>query len=186
MTAPRPHLTALAPAFAIRAERPTDVAARERLLDAAFGPERFAKTCERLREGRRPADGLALVAEDRERRLVATVRLWHVDAGSAGPALMLGPIAVDASARSRGIGAALMDAAIAHARRLGHRAVVLVGDAAYYERFGFRPEPTRGLDLPGPVDRARFLGLELVEGALDGASGMVVPTGRVLLARRAA
>ncbi len=186
MDRPRPHLTALAPTFAIRAERPSDVAARERLLDAAFGPERFAKTCERLREGRRPADGLALVAEDHARRLVATVRLWHVEAGSAGPALMLGPIAVDAAARSQGIGAALMDAAIAHARRLGHRAIVLVGDAPYYARFGFRPEPTLGLDLPGPVDRTRFLGLELVPDALRGALGMVEATGRPLTAARAA
>jgi predicted N-acetyltransferase YhbS len=186
MTSSRPHLASLAPAFRIRAERAADEGAREHLLDAAFGAERFAKTCERLREGRRPADGLALVAEDRAGRLVATVRLWHVEAGSAGPALMLGPIAVAAEARSQGIGAALMEAAIAHARRLGHRAIVLVGDAPYYDRFGFRPELTLGLELPGPVDRARFLGLELLPGALHGAAGPVEATGRPLTAARAA
>lgn len=183
----RPHLTALAPAaFRIRDERARDLAAREALLDAAFGPERFTKTCERLREGRRPAAGLALVAEGRDGRLIGTVRLWHVAAGDAGASLMLGPIAVDADARSLGIGGALMRAAIGRAGGLGHRSIVLVGDAPYYARFGFSPELTRGLDLPGPVDRARFLGLDLAEGALLGARGLVIATGRPLDLVRAA
>lgn len=181
------HLAALpTPAFVLRDERAGDVVARERLLDAAFGPARFTKTCERLREGRRPAEGLALVAEDGEGRLIGTVRLWHVDLGDAGAGLMLGPIAVAAEARSLGLGAALMRVAIDRARRLGHRAVMLVGDAAYYERFGFSTVPTLGLDLPGPVDRHRFLALELVSGALDRASGMVVATGALEVTARAA
>jgi predicted N-acetyltransferase YhbS len=183
----RAHLAALAsPAFRLRDERAHDLAAREALLDAAFGPTRFAKTCERLREGRLPAEGLALVAEDAAGRLIGTVRLWHVEAGSAGDALMLGPIAVAGEARSLGLGRALMDVAIDRARRLGHRSIVLVGDAPYYTRFGFAPEATLGLDLPGPVDRARFLGLELVAGALTGAEGRVVATGAPETAVRAA
>jgi predicted N-acetyltransferase YhbS len=182
-----PTLTALAgPAFRIRDERPGDAGARERLLDAAFGPDRFAKTCERLREGRRPADRLALVAEDAAGRSVGTVRLWHVEIGTAGPGLMLGPVAVAAEVRRFGLGGALIETAIDRARRLGHRAIVLVGDEPYYRRFGFRADPTLALDLPGPVDRARFLALELVEGALDGARGMVTATGLPLVATRAA
>lgn len=182
----RPHLAVATPAFHVRDEIDTDFAAREALLDAAFGPTRFAKTCERLREGRRPAEGLALVAEGADGRLIGTVRLWHVEAGSAGAALMLGPIAIDAEARSLGLGGALMRVAIDRARRFGHRAIVLVGDAPYYTRFGFTPEATLGLDLPGPVDRARFLGLDLVEGALSGASGMVDATGAFEAIARAA
>lgn len=174
----RPHLRALpASAFRIRDERRCDVAAREALLDAAFGAARFTKTCERLREGRRPAGGLALVAEDRAGRLIGTVRLWHVEAGDAGASLMLGPIAIDSDARSLGLGAALMRAAIGRAKRLRHRSIVLVGDAPYYVRFGFSPALTLGLDLPGPVDRARFLALELETGALAEARGMVAATG---------
>ena len=181
------HLAALpAPAFLLRDERATDLAARERLLDAAFGATRFARTCERLREGRRPAEGLALVAEDPTGRLIGTVRLWHVDLGSAGAGLMLGPIAVDAESRSLGLGATLMNVAIDRARRLGHRAVVLVGDAPYYARFGFSPDLTTDLDLPGPVERPRFLALELVDGALAGARGMVVATGEIEAVARAA
>lgn len=156
----------------LRLEKRRDRGAREALLDAAFGATRFEKTCERLRENNRPAEGLSLVAT-KQGRLVGTLRLWPVVTGDGRAMLLLGPLAVDASARSAGIGARLMRLAIKRARRAGHSAILLVGDAPYYARFGFSPELTRGLDLPGPVDRARFLGLELVPGALQGASGVV-------------
>jgi predicted N-acetyltransferase YhbS len=166
--------------IAIRDEIFTDAFARERLLDAAMGPERFAKTCERLREGRLPARALSFVAEESSGEIVGTVRLWHVAAGDR-PALMLGPLAVDCARRSAGLGGALMRHALGAAEALGHHAVLLVGDAPYYRRFGFSCDPVAGLDLPGPVDRARFLGLELSPGALAGASGMVRATGAVPL-----
>lgn len=156
----------------LRLEKRRDRDAREALLDTAFGATRFEKTCERLRESNCPAEGLSLVAT-KQGHLVGTLRLWPVMTGDGRNALLLGPLAVDASARSAGIGARLMRLAIKRARRAGHRAILLVGDAPYYARFGFSPELTRGLDLPGPVDRARFLGLELVPGALQGASGVV-------------
>ena len=55
--------------------------------------------------------------------------------------------------------------------------MLLVGDAAYYRRFGFAPETTGSLWLPGPYERSRFLGLELRPGALEGARGLVSATG---------
>src|ERR1700754_4963549 len=184
MTALR-KTTAVAPAtealpFAIRAERASDVAAREALLDASFGESRHGRTCQRLREGRAPAEGLAFTAVHRG-RLVGTVRLWHVTAGGV-PALVLGPLAVNSSCRSLGIGAALMNHALAVAKERGHGAVILLGDAPYYARFGFSPLKTGELSLPGPFERDRLLGLELRAGALDDAWGMIVPTG--MAARR--
>jgi predicted N-acetyltransferase YhbS len=110
-------------------------------------------------------------------RLVGTVRLWHVSVGGI-PALMLGPLAVEASSRKFGAGAALMDHALAAAKARGHRAVILLGDAPYYARFGFSGAKTRELSLPGPFERDRLLGLELSEGALDGAWGMIEATGK--------
>ncbi|MFD1333085.1 GNAT family N-acetyltransferase, partial [Methylopila musalis] len=80
----------------IRDEAPADAGAREALLDRAFGPARFAKTCERLREGRLPAQGLALTAVDADGRMVGTLRFWHVALGDGRGALMLGPLAVEA------------------------------------------------------------------------------------------
>ena len=112
-------LTRDAVPFVIRAERASDVVAREALLDASFGDDRHARTCQRLRDGRVPAEGLAFSAVHRG-RLIGTVRLWHVSAGGV-PALVLGPLAVDASCRSLGIGAALMTHALAAARARGRR-----------------------------------------------------------------
>ncbi|WMT76230.1 N-acetyltransferase [Bradyrhizobium sp. Ash2021] len=169
--------------FAIRAERASDVVAREALLDACFGDNRHTRTCQRLRDGRAPAEGLSLSAV-RQGRLVGTVRLWHVSAGGK-PALMLGPLAVDATCRGLGVGAALMDHALAVAKARGHGAVILLGDAPYYARFGFSGLKTGELSLPGPFERDRLLGLELCEGALDGAWGMIAPTGALLLRPRA-
>lgn len=186
MTALRTPQTALTPKaapFAIRAERACDVAAREALLDACFGENRHQRTCQRLRDGRGPAAGLALAAM-REGKLVGTVRLWHVSAGSR-PALVLGPLAVDPACRELGIGAALMRQALAAARARGHAAVILLGDAPYYARFGFSAEKTGELSLPGAFERERLLGLEFTEGALDGAWGMIVPTGKALPKARA-
>ena len=178
MTALRKTQIALNPdaaPFAIRAERASDVVAREALLDACFGDNRHARTCQRLRDGRAPAEGLALSALA-QGRLVGTLRLWHVSAGGV-PALMLGPLAVDPSCRKLGVGAALMNRALATAKARGHGAVVLLGDAPYYTRFGFSGLKTTELSLPGPFERDRLLGLELRDGALDGAWGMIAPAG---------
>lgn len=186
MTALRKTTNALisdAAPFAIRAEQASDVAAREALLDACFGANRHMRTCQRLRDGRAPAEGLSLSAMSGG-RLVGTLRLWHVSAGGQ-PALMLGPLAVEASSRKLGAGAALMDHALAAAKARGHRAVILLGDAPYYARFGFSAAKTGQLSLPGAFERERLLGLELSEGALDGAWGMIVPTGKPLLKTRA-
>ncbi|MBX9646613.1 MAG: N-acetyltransferase [Xanthobacteraceae bacterium] len=177
-------LTSDAAPFAIRAERSSDVVAREALLDACFGDNRHTRTCQRLRDGRAPAEGLALSALVRG-RLVGTVRLWHVSVGGL-PALMLGPLAVEDSSRKYGVGAALMDHALAAAKTRGHRAVILLGDAPYYARFGFTAAKTGELSLPGPFERDRLLGLELSEGALDGAWGMIAATGKPLPKTQAA
>jgi predicted N-acetyltransferase YhbS len=141
------------------------------------------RTCQRLRDGRAPAEGLAFSAV-RNGKLVGTVRLWHVNAGGR-PALVLGPLAVDPSCRGLGIGAALMRHALSAAAARGHGAVILLGDAPWYARFSFTSARTAELSLPGPFERERLLGLELSDGALNGACGMIVPTGSAL-ARRAA
>ena len=142
------------------------------------------RTCQRLRDGRAPAEGLALSAV-RRGLLVGTVRLWHVSAGGR-PALVLGPLAVDRACRKLGVGAALMQAALAAARDAGHPAVILLGDAPYYARFGFSADKTGDLSLPGPFERDRLLGLELRQGGLDSARGLIAPSGALLPRPKAA
>ena len=112
-------LTSKAAPFAIRAERASDAVAREALLDACFGANRHTRTCQRLRDGRTPAEGLAFSAV-LDGHLVGTLRLWHVSAGGV-PALVLGPLAVDECCRKLGAGTALMDHALAAAAARGHR-----------------------------------------------------------------
>lgn len=168
--------------FIIRDEISADIVAREALLDTCFGDSRFAKTSERLREGRLPAAGLAFTAAsagiDGSERLIGTVRLWSVSAGRQRPALLLGPLAVDPDCQSLGLGGALMRHAIATATALDHGAILLVGDAPYYARFGFNTALAGELWMPGPFARERFLGLELQAGALKGAQGILRATGR--------
>jgi predicted N-acetyltransferase YhbS len=173
-------------AFTIDRENAGDVVARERLLDRSMGEGRFRKSSEKLRRGRVPAEGLALVARDLDGHAIGTVRLWNVEAGvdASGNgvcALLLGPLAVDPSHEGKGIGGALMRAALAEARDRGHGAILLVGDPEYYERFGFFAEKTQHLVMPGPFERRRFLALELVEGWLEGAAGILVASGRKLV-----
>ena len=160
----------------IRNEMPLDIGERERLLDRVWGASRFQKTAERLREGREPSGGLSFVAE-RDGDVVGTVRLWDICAGPGRPAVLLGPLAVDESQRCRGIGGALMRRALTAARRRKRGAVLLVGDAAYYGRFGFSAETSGALWLPGPYERDRLLACELAPGALLGARGLIGATG---------
>src|ERR1700730_9723736 len=100
--------------------------------------------------------------------------------GPRRPALLLGPLAVASDCRNRGIGTALVRRASSEARERGHRVVLLVGDAAYYSRFGFASEKTQALWLPRPDERHRLLAVELSAGALDGAQGLVHATGRII------
>ncbi|HWT64079.1 MAG TPA: N-acetyltransferase [Ochrobactrum sp.] len=170
-------------AFAVVGETAEHVVTREALLDRAMGEGRRRKSSEKLRRGRLPAEGLAFAAIGVDGSLTGTVRLWNVHAGLDAfgfpvSALLLGPLAVDPSAAGCGIGSALMQQAIAEAKRLGHGAILLVGDPEYYERFGFSAEKTGELAMPGPFEKRRFLAIELKPGHLDGARGILRASGR--------
>lgn len=167
----------------VRAEAPHEIDERNALLSRAMPPDWRGKASEKLRAGYRPAPYLAFVAKNRAGHVLGTVRLWNVHAGidRAGRpvhALLLGPLAVDPAAKCAGIGTALMLRAIEKARRYGHGAILLVGDAPYYGRFGFSADKTGCLLMPGPCDRGRFLALELTEGHLDDVAGLVTASGR--------
>ena len=144
-------------------ERSGDAAAIDALVLAAFGPGRFAKTAERLREAAALAVGFC--AFDGE-RLIGSVRLWSISVGAAR-SVFLGPIAVDAASRRGGLGADLVQACIEEARAMKLDGVLLVGDPPYFSRFGFLPAP--GAVLSGPVDRRRVMWLPITEVAPVGA-----------------
>jgi predicted N-acetyltransferase YhbS len=153
----------------IAPEEAADEAAVTALADRAFGPGRYAKTAERLREGNQVLREASFVAREGG-VVVGTVRLWPVRIG-ARPALLLGPIAVDAAARRRGLGLELARRACEAAAGQGHELVVLVGDLGFFEKLGFERAPPGSVRLPGPADPQRILVRALKPGATDGLEG---------------
>ena len=145
----------------------------ERLHERTFGPGRYARTAYRIREGVSHALDLSFTARIGT-LLVGSVRLSPIRIG-ATPALLLGPLTVEPPFRDRGIGKALIDRALAQARKQGHRLVVLVGDEPYYARMGFKRIAKGRAAMPGPVDPARLLVAELEAGAFEGVSGEIRP-----------
>src|SRR5262249_52381334 len=147
------------------------------------------KTAYRLREGVDPVRELCYVVEyqgegqtEESNDVAATIRYWPVLLPSNAFCLLLGPIAVDDARQNEGIGASLMTFSMNQAKALGYPGLLLVGDQPYYQRFGFSREVTKGLQLPGPVDENRFLGMEFVPGSLSGEQGVIRkwPSGRLL------
>lgn len=152
-------LDALALDFTICLETP-DIAPRIlQLTDHAFGPGRFVKTAERLRENSQIIPDLSFIATQGD-KLLGSVRMWPIfvhnfDANIYEPLAFLGPIVVDDAQRGRGIGKALIGACVTAAFDKGLRAVLLVGSQSYFKPFGF--EKAQNITLPGPVDPNRVL-----------------------------
>jgi predicted N-acetyltransferase YhbS len=153
----------------IAPETPADHDAVEALITAAFGPGRFVKTAERLREGNHPLLDLSAVARQ-DGRVVGCSRLWPIHVGGR-PAILLGPFAVDATSRSAGLGAAMIAWCCDRAAEAGHDLILLVGDAPYFDKLGF--VSAGDCQLPGPVNRRRVLVKALKPGAADGLAGEV-------------
>jgi predicted N-acetyltransferase YhbS len=158
-----------------------DPALVEDLLDLAFEPARRTRTAYRIREGTEWLPGLSFAALDDEEYLAATIQLWPValtdPAGAAHPLVMVGPVAVLPALQGEGYGKALIAAALGALDPAAPIPQVLIGDAPYYERFGFTEAP-RGWQCPGPWDPARLLVRNLpANGPVAGMLGPWLPRG---------
>jgi predicted N-acetyltransferase YhbS len=162
----------MAETWQIRPERPEDAARIEALNDHGFGPGRFAKSAYRLREGVEPERNLGFVAVENG-MVLGSVRFWPIVVGS-DKALLLGPLAVQSDQRGCGIGIALMKQGIEKSRTTDFVWILLIGDESYYKRAGFTRIAPGRVRFPGPVDRARVLGLAMKEGALANISGDIL------------
>lgn len=134
----------------------------EELLDSSFGLDRHARTTYRLREGNARLDDLSFVLRRDDGHLCGSIEFWPIEitddaSGKEVPAVLLGPIAVSQGCRGQGVGSALMKAGIAAAYAAGHNTIILVGDPAYYERFGFSSAATKDWKLPGSFEQHRLL-----------------------------
>ncbi len=163
-------------ATTIALEQEGDRAQVDTLIDAAFGPGRFAKTAERLREGNRPRRDLSCCVW-LEGEMIAAVRQWPIRIGET-PAVFLGPIAIASRFRGQGHGRALVRHVCGLARESGERLVLLVGDAAYFQPLGFVAVGPGRVLMPGPVDPGRLHWMCLRPLALEGASGVAEPAPR--------
>ena len=157
--------------FELTAETARDRDEVEWLYDLCFAPGREALSSYRLREGVPPVAGLCLVARDAAGILAGAIRYWPVIVGGQR-VLLLGPVAVHPTRQGEGLGGLLMLESLQIARDTGWERVMLVGDAPYYNRFGF----TRldDVEMPPPTNPERVLGLDLVEGAWSGVTGEVL------------
>ncbi|PSC06857.1 GNAT family N-acetyltransferase [Alsobacter soli] len=158
----------------IRPEVAGEAATIEKLHERAFGPGRFARTAYRLREGAPHEPGLSFTALVGT-LVVGSIRLTRIQIGQA-EGILLGPVTVEPAFMNRGIGMALVRRSLEAAKAQGHKLVLLVGDEPFYGRVGFKRVPNGRLQMPGPVDPARLLILELEPGAFEGVSG---PVGRL-------
>jgi predicted N-acetyltransferase YhbS len=158
--------------LSIRLETDGDGQALSQLSADAFGPGRFTRSAYRVREGVPPVAALCLAAWLGD-RLVGGIRFTAVRIGEEERGILLGPLVVDPAVKGNGFGRALMAEGLARARGEGFSLVLLVGDMPYYGQFGFVPVPPGQIALPGPVDPARLLALELSPGALVRAVGQV-------------
>jgi predicted N-acetyltransferase YhbS len=161
--------------FTITTERPEDGPAIEALLDSAFGPFRDSKVSYRYRAGVAPVAQLQLVARSAGDDIVGTIRYWPIAIGHAArPGLLLGPLAVASNARATGIGATLVRRTLDMAAWARHERVLLVGDPAYYGRFGFVPAAPLGIVMAGE-NPDRLQALALAANGLAGLAGPVEP-----------
>ncbi|WP_379922137.1 GNAT family N-acetyltransferase [Erythrobacter sp. R86502] len=154
----------------------------EAVLDRAFGPDRHARTAYRIREGMPWLPGLSLAALDEDDMLVATIQCWPVGLQTPQgqvPLVMVGPVAVVPERQGEGFGVGLISAMIAEDARLaanGGRALpqVLIGDAGYYNRWGFSAALTGGWRCPGPYEPQRLLARGSALSAMP-SEGMLGP-----------
>jgi predicted N-acetyltransferase YhbS len=156
--------------FDISVETPQDWWEVEALYDLCFAPGREALSSYRLRDDVEKVAELCLTARDPDGILAGAIRIWPVLVGDA-PALLLGPVAVHPTRQGEGLGGLLIAASLDRAAQRGWDRVILVGDAPYYQRFGF--EKLAGVDMPPPTNPDRVLGLALTPDAWQGVVGEV-------------
>jgi predicted N-acetyltransferase YhbS len=153
-------------ALTLKPEQPQDCPLVEALLDRAFGPGRFTKSSERVREIADYAPDLSLCAWEAG-NLLGVVRMWRVRVGGT-PVVFLGPLAVDTDQRKAGLGGLLVARACHAAEKAGEACVLLVGDPPYFGRLGFDADLAKAVRLPGPVDQKRVLAKAFAPVELSG------------------
>jgi len=157
----------------VRRERATDIDRTYAIVESAFRSRLEADLVNALRRSAEPQ--LSLVADVHD-VLVGHVFFSPVTIDAAGPAPLacqLSPGAVRPKFQRRGVGSALIRTGLSECRAVGWSAVFVVGDPAYYSRFGFRLAAPLGFSYPGPHDPYLQV-IELDDSVLAGLSGRIL------------
>ena len=142
----------------------------EALFDLCFGPGREALPSYRMRDNILPIKDLCFIIRDEFGALGGAIRFWEVVVNGYA-ALLLGPIAVHPTRQGEGLGAFLMRESLKQAKAAKWKRVMLIGDYAYYSRFGF--SQLKNVHMPPPTNPNRILGYAISDGAWDYVFGEV-------------
>ena len=154
----------------LRRERPEDILGIRSVVSEAFGRSGEANLVDALRT----AGALTLSAvADMGGRLAGHVGFSPITIGGVHHALALAPVAVAPQYQRQGIAAALIRWSLAECQRLQRHIIVVLGEAAYYRRFGFTSASMYGISCPFPVPDDAYMVLELQPGAARGIRGVV-------------
>jgi len=162
----------------IRRERPEEFPQIYDLVKVAFQTAKVSNGKEQdfvnqLRSGANYIPELALVAEENG-KLVGHIMLTKahiVNGANKFVALYLAPISVVFGYRNKGIGSNLIKESFKLAKEMGYTSVLLVGDPAYYHRFGFKAAVTFGIKPTHEIPDENVMACELVPNALKGVGG---------------
>jgi putative acetyltransferase len=153
----------------VRIEQPEDVDGVRALLEAAFGGEGEARLVAALRPTHAWLPEFSVVAEENG-RLVAFALLSRVMIGDE-EGLALGPVAVAPERQREGLGTTVVREALRRATEARERLVLVLGDPAYYRRFGFVPAAPYGItsDWSSAGDAWQVLALRPVKARYPAA-----------------
>jgi putative acetyltransferase len=158
----------------VRAEKPEDIEAIHKINTAAFGRSQEARLVDRLRHSVTPF--LSFVAVEFNQIIGHLLFTPVTIVGNCTEHLSilgLAPVAVRPDCQRQGIGTFLIQQGLAACDRLKFQAIFVLGDPAYYSRFGFVPAKARGLNCEYSVPDEAFMVLELEKNALINCTGTV-------------
>lgn len=162
--------------FNIRPEIPFDYPAITEVNDLAFGQPAEGKLVENLRKNPKFVPELSLVAEA-DGKIVGHILLFPIiirsATGEEKETISLAPVAVRPDFQKKGIGEELIKEGLKSSRQFGYDSVIVLGHPEYYPKFGFKKAGSWGIKDPFGAPAEAFMALELKEGALKGAGGVV-------------
>lgn len=164
----------------IRKETPQEFPQIYDLVKVAFQTAKVSDGREQefvnqLRSGGNYIAELALVAEE-DGQLIGHIMLTKtaiMEGDVKHETLLLAPVSVALAHRGKGVGSSLIKESFRLAREMGYKSVFLVGDPAYYTRFGFRKTVDFGIKNSNGIPDEYVMVCELVQGALEGINGTI-------------